>query len=448
MTKSWHINRRTLLKGLGAAIALPWLEAMTPLTALAGTTAKAAPRRMAFFYVPNGIHMPDWMPAAEGAGFEIPWTLEPLKPFQQDLMVLSGLTVDKARANGDGPGDHARAMSAFLTGCQARKTAGADIKAGVSVDQLAAQKVGQQTRFASLELGCDRGMLSGSCDSGYSCAYSANLSWKAESTPMPKEVDPRQVFERLFSNGTKNETDANRAKRDLYNRSILDFVSEDAASLKAKLGANDQRKLDEYLSSVREIEVRIAKTTQSGEQAPAGVTKPASMPKDYEQHIRLLTDLLVVAWQGDLTRIATFVYANEGSNRSYRFIDVPEGHHDLSHHGRDKTKQEKIRTINRFHMTQFAYFLEKIKDIKEDEGTLLDNSMILYGSGNGDGNRHNHDDLPILLVGKGGNTLKTGRHVKYSRNTPLCNLFVEMLDRMGVQTQSFGDSTGRLESLT
>ena len=440
--KSWHISRRTMLKGLGAAVALPWLEAMAPLTSMAAESAKrAAPRRMAFFYVPNGVHMPDWTPKTEGT-FELPWILEPLEPVKEHLTVLSGLTVDKARPNGDGPGDHARAMSAFLTGCQARKTAGADIKAGVSVDQFAAQKVGPQTRFGSLEIGCERGMLSGSCDSGYSCAYSANLSWKAEATPMPKEVDPRQLFDRLF--GGKGGADA---KRDRYNQSILDFVTEDAHSLRNKLGAADQRKLDEYLGSIRDLELRLARGSGEAVQAPPGAARPVGMPREYQDHIRLLTDLLVLAFQGDLTRIATFVYANEGSNRPYKFIDVPEGHHDLSHHGRDPVKQEKIRKINRFHLTQFAYLLEKLKGIREGDGTLLDGCMILYGSGNGDGNRHNHHDLPILLAGKGGGTLKANRHVRYPADTPLCNLFVEMLDRMGVPTKSFGDSKGRLEGL-
>jgi hypothetical protein len=445
----WNpISRRTVLKGLGTAIALPWLEAMQPMLALAAPAGKPSPKRMAFFYVPNGVNVPEWTPAAEGALGELPSILQPLQPLKNQLLVLTGLTADKARPNGDGAGDHARAMAAFLTGKQPKKTHGADIRAGISADQVAAQHIGKQTRFASLELGCDKGMNSGNCDSGYSCAYSANLSWKSEATPMAKEVDPRLVFERLFSNSVKGESDAARAKREQYNRSILDFVSEDASRLKAKLGATDQRKLDEYLTSVREIELRIVRSGKEAAQGPKGVTPPAGIPKEYADHIRLLGDLFVLAFQGDLTRVATFVIANEGSNRSYKSIDVPDGHHDLSHHGGDKAKLEKIRKINRFHMEQFAYILGKLNSVREGEGTLLDSCMICYGSGNGDGNRHNHDDLPILLVGKGGGTLKPGRHITYPRNTPLCDLFVAMLNRVGVPVSSFGDSKGKLEGLS
>jgi hypothetical protein len=434
-----HLSRRTLLKGLGAAIALPWLEAM-------GFAAKApaAPRRMAFFYVPNGVHMPDWTPSQVGA-FELPAILQPLAPVKDELLVLSGLTCDKARPHGDGPGDHARAMAAFLTGAQPKKTAGADIRARISVDQLAAQKVGQATRFASLELGCEGGRQAGNCDSGYSCAYSSNLSWRGESTPMVKEIDPRLVFDRLFAGGDHPRAGAGR---DIYKRSILDFVSDEASALKARLGAADQRKIDEYLASIREIEQRIARVSRAGEAPPPSAgTRPAGIPRDYAEHIRLLSDLLVLAFQADLTRIATFVYANEGSNRSYRHIDVPDGHHDLSHHGGDRQKQEKIRKINTFHMEQFAYFLSRLKAIREGEQTLLDSCMILYGSGNGDGNRHNHDNLPILLAGRGGGTLKTNRHLHYPRETPLTNLYLSLLERMGVPADRFGDSTGRLEDL-
>ena len=301
-----------------------------------------------------------------------------------------------------------------------------------------------------MELGCDRGLQSGNCDSGYSCAYSANLSWRGPATPMAKEIDPRLVFERLFSAPAKDETDANRAKRELYNKSILDFVLDDALRLKNRLGMTDQRKLEEYLSAVREIELRIARHGRTPAKGPTGVATPKGVPDDYQEHLRLLLDLLVLAFQGDLTRISTFVLANEGSNRSYKFIDVPDGHHDLSHHGGNKAKLEKIRQINRFHIKNFAYFVGKLKAIQEGDGTLLDNCMLLYGSGNGDGNRHNHDDLPILLVGKGGGTIKTGRHVVYPRpkQTPLTNLFLGLLDRMGAPTDRLGDSTGKLEGLS
>jgi hypothetical protein len=445
MTLSGRISRRTALKGLGTAVALPLLECMLPAAGAAGAAAKA-PVRMAFLYVPNGVNMAEWRPKGEGAGFELGSVLEPLKPFKQELLPISGLADDGAFAHGDGGGDHARAMSSFLTGVHPRKTAGSDIKAGISVDQVAALKVGKQTKFASLEIGCERGLQAGACDTGYSCAYSGNLSWRSESLPMAKEVDPRLVFERVFAGPLKGEADQARMRRDRYKKSILDFVSEDAAALRSRVGGADKRKLDEYLDSVRELEVRIERSHFGPEKAPPGAVKPAGIPKDYAEHIRLLNDLLVLAFQGDLTRVATFVLANEGSNRSYRPIGVPEGHHDLSHHGNDPFKLEKIRQINRFHVGELAYLLGKLKGIKEGSGTLLENCMIVYGSGNSDGNRHNHDDLPILLAGRGGGTIQTGRHVVLPREkkTPLCNLYVAMLERIGVPVEHFGDSDGKL----
>jgi len=444
-----RISRRTVLKGLGTAIALPFLEAMAPGLALADTARRTAPKRMAFIYIPNGAHMAAWTPSAVGANFPLPPTLEPLKPFQDQLFVFSGLTLNTARPLGDGPGDHARAMSAFLTGAHPRKTYGADIKIGISVDQVAAQKVGQETKFSSLEMGCEGGKLARNCDSGYSCAYSSNLSWRSELTPNAKEINPRLVFERLFGNQIKGEEDVNRAKRDRYKKSILDFVNEDARKLRFKLGAPDQRKLDEYMSSLREIETRIVRASQLPDaKAPSGLVIPGAVPQDYQEHLRLMCDLMVLAFQADLTRIATFVFANDGSNRSYKLIEVPEGHHDLSHHGGNKDKQAKIAKINRFHITQFAYMLEKLKGIREGEGTLLDNSMIVLGGGISDGNSHNHDELPILLAGKGGGTLKPGQHVRVKKETPLTNLYLGMLDRMGVPTEKLGDSTGKLEGLS
>jgi hypothetical protein len=438
------ITRRTLLKGIGTAIALPWLEAMLPASLCAAPAAKS-PRRMAFFYVPNGVMMPDWTPTSEGKDFTLPGTLEPLAPFKDQLLVMSGLTCDKARANGDGPGDHARAMSAFLTGCQARKTAGADIRAGISVDQIAAQKVGHLTRFPSLELGLEGGRQAGNCDSGYSCAYSSNLSWRSESTPMIKEIDPKLAFERLFASGPQNESDAARLKREKAKKSVLDFVTEDANDLRRKLGANDQRKVDEYLSGLRELELRLAR---GGRDTPRGERRgqtPAGIPKDFAEHARLMFDVLALAFQGDLTRVATFVLANEGSNRPYKEIEVSDGHHDLSHHGGNAEKHAKLRKINRFHMSLFAGFLAKLRETKEGDGNLLDNCMLLYGSGNGDGNRHNHHDLPILMVGRGGGTIPTGRHVRYAKETPLTNLYIAMLDRVDVHVEKLGDSTGKLE---
>lgn len=430
-------------------MALPMFDAMVPGVSTLARAAEAAsgtPKRMAFVYIPNGANMTDWTPATLGSDFDLPVILEPLAPVKNDLLVLSGLAHDKARPNGDGAGDHARASATFLTGCQARKTQGADIRVGISVDQLAAARVGKQTRFASLELGVDRGKQVGNCDSGYSCAYSFNVSWKTDSTPMPPEVDPRQVFDRLFGGGSRNEIVQNQALRDQYQKSVLDFVLEDAKRLKANLGYTDRRKLDEYMTAVRELEQRIEQAQHYAAIMP-GLNKPTGIPKDYEQHVRLMYDLLALALQTDQTRIASFIMAHDGSNRAYPSIGVSDGHHDLSHHGNDEAKKQKIAKINRFHIAQFSYFLQKLKSIKEGDGTLLDNCMIVYGSGIGDGNRHNHDDLPVLVAGKGGGTIQPGRHIRYPKDTPMANLYLSMLDRVGVPTQRLGDSTGLLENL-
>ena len=445
------LDRRTVLKGLGATVGLPLLEAMVPESVLGAAPAGKPPLRIAFVYVPNGKHMRDWTPKEEGKEFTFPKTLLPLEPFKDDLLVLTGLTCDKARPHGDGPGDHARAMASFLTGCQARKTAGADIRVGVSVDQFVAQKVGKWTRFASLEIGCEGGRQAGNCDSGYSCAYSSTVSWRTPTTPVAKEVNPRLVFERLFGIPGK-AGDLAKLKRDYYRASILDHVLDDARSLKAKLGSPDRRKLDEYLSGVREIERRLARAEKEErvEVKEIGTTyrKPSGRPRGYEQHLKLMADMLVLAFQADLTRVATFVFANEGSNRSYRDIGVPEGHHDLSHHGWKKEKQAKIQQINEFHVKQFAYLLGRLKSVQEGRGALLDRCMIVYGSGNSDGNRHNHDDLPVLLVGRGGGSVQTGRHVRYAKDTPLCNLYLSLMERLGIQANRFGDSTGKLPGLS
>jgi hypothetical protein len=442
------ISRRTILRGLGTAMALPWLEAMGPVVSQAVAGAPStSPNRMAFFYVPNGVNMADWTPQGTGPSFELPEILQPLASFKNDLLVLTGLTQDGAFAHGDGGGDHARSLASFLTGTHPLKTAGFGIKAGVSVDQLAATKVGKATRFASLELGIDRGAQAGNCDSGYSCAYSSNISWRSESTPMAKEINPQLVFDRLFASQLSHESAEAKAKREKYRKSVLDFVAEDAKQLRGKLGQVDRQKVDEYLSSVRELEMRFARVDKSSTIDLKGVRLPTGVPRDNREHIRLMFDVLALAFQTDSTRISTFVYANEGSTKSYKFIGVPEGHHDLSHHGKDPDKLAKIKKINIYHLEQFAYFLEKLRSIKEGDGTVLDHSMIVYGSGISDGDRHNHDDLPILIAGKGGGTIQGGRHVVYSKNTPLNNLYLSMLERVGAPTPSLGDSTGALPKL-
>ncbi len=399
-------------------------------------------------FVPNGISMAHWTPTTKGAGYALPSLLEPLKELREDFSVLTGLTQHNANALGDGPGDHARSTACWLTGVHPKKTAGSDIRAGISADQVAAMQLGNRTPFASLEIGCERGAMAGDCDSGYSCAYSSNISWRSESTPVAKEVNPRLVFERLFGSGDKAGEDQSRARRDLFNQSILDMVMEDAARLKSRLGKKDQGKLDEYFTGVREIEERIVKMEKLGkDMALAGAVRPVGVPPNYGEHIRLMGDMMVLAFQADLTRICTFMFANDGSNRSFAHIGVPEGHHDMSHHGKDPVKLEKKRQIDLFQTQQLAYILRRLKETKEGDSNLLDNSLIVFGAGISDGDRHNHDDLPILLAGRGGGTFKPGQHLVYPNHTPLNNLYLSMLDRMGVRIETLGNSTGKLAEL-
>lgn len=439
------LSRRTVLRGLGTILALPWLEAMGGLTSwAAGAAAKrTAPNRMAFVYVPNGKDMKTWTPRADGAAYELSELLQPLAPFKSDFNVLTGLAADGARPHGDGGGDHARALAAFLTGVHPRKTDGTDIHCGTSVDQLAAQRIGDQTHLSSLEIGCEQGNMAGNCDSGYSCVYSNTMSWRSPTQPLPKEVNPKLVFERIFGGSDT----ASRQRRLASRKSVLDFIREDSRSLKAQLGKSDQQKLDEYFTSIRDIEQRMQRANALPPLVPpANYPRPQGIPQNFEEHIRLMADLMVLAFQADATRVCTFVLANEGSNRAYPSIGVREGHHEVSHHGDDPAKIAKIREINKFHLRQFAYLLEKLKATREGDGTLLDHSMIVYGSGNSDGNRHNHDDLPVLVAGRAGGTIKTGRHIRFSKETPLANLWTSMLERIDVRTP-VGDSTGTLPVL-
>lgn len=448
MTNDRTMTRRDVLRGVGTVVALPFLESIAPRLAAASAARGSVtpPRRTAFIYVPNGVHMPAWTPKTVGSNFELPETLKPLSAFKDDLLVLSGLTCDKARPNGDGPGDHARASSAFLTGTQARKTAGANFRSGVSADQFAAARIGDQTRLPSLELGIERFRGAGNCDSGYSCVYEHTLAWRNPTSPLPTEVDPKLVFDRLFSD---RPDDPDRLKRSRLRGSVLDAVLEDAKGVSARLGGADREKLDQYLTCVRELEVRIARADKLPPiEPPSSAKRPETPPADLSEHFKLMCDLLVLAFQTDVTRIGTFMFAKEGSDQKYTMVGVNEGHHELSHHRGDPAKQAKISVINQFHVRQLAYLAERLKSIREGESTLLDSCMIAYGSGNSDGNRHNHDDLPILLLGKGGGTIKTGRHIRYPAETPLNNLWLAMLDRIGVHTSKLGDSTGPLTDLS
>ena len=437
-----RLSRRTVLRGLGVSLALPWMESTAPKAAAAAATT---PNRMAFIFVPNGVHLPDWTPQLEGYGYDLPYILSPLAPVQDDVLVISGLTHDKGRANGDGPGDHARSASVFLTGAQPRKEG--DLRSGISVDQVAAQAAGHATRFPSIELGIEPGRSAGNCDSGYSCAYSSNIAWSSESTPVSKEINPRVVFQRLFGDGTPVNADQNALRREALRQSILDYVAEDAKRLQSKLGRNDQRKLDEYLDGVRDVEKRMERKDDDIDVSEdVDYPVPEGTPKDYGEHIRLMCDMMVLAFQTDRTRIATFMFADAGSNRSYRHIGVGEGHHNLSHHGGDANKHDKLRKINQFHVAQLSYLLQKLKSTPDgQQGSLLDHTSVCYGSAISDGDRHNNENLPILLAG--GNQIDSGRHVRVAPETPMCNLFMSMLDRFGTPVDFIGDSTGRISEL-
>jgi hypothetical protein len=431
------LDRRTFLRGTGACLALPWLEAMAP----ALRQPRERPVRAVFVFSPNGMKMDDWKPRGEGADFELPYLLEPLAPVREHVTVITGLAIDGGRPHADGAGDHARAAASFLTCAHPVKTGGADIKAGVSADQVIAAAVGSATRFPSLELGMERGSQAGVCDSGYSCAYSNNVSWRTENTPVAKETDPRAVFARLFGDPDAALDAAGRAQQRRRERSLLDAVRADAQSLEKELGAADRQKLDQYLTSVRELEQRLQKAEPPADAVPApeGLRGGGGLPVQLD----LMYELLALALQADLTRVATFMLGNAGSNRSYPFLDVPEGHHDLSHHGGKPEKLAGLRKINRFHLERFAHFVKRMQATADGEGSLLDHCLVLLGAGIGDGDRHNHDNLPVVLVGRGGGT-GGGRHLRLQRETPMANLHLAVMARMGVQRASFADSSDRL----
>lgn len=437
-------------------VTLPFLEAMVPGSLLTGGLGAPSrprvkpPTRLAYIFIPNGVNVAHWTPKAAGSVYQLPSILKPLQPVKDDVLVLTGLTQDKGRANGDGAGDHARATGAFLTGAQPVKTHGANIRLGVSADQVAAQTVGHKTRLPSLEIGCEGGNNAGQCDSGYSCAYTNNISWHGPTTPVPKELDPRRVFDRLFAGEIAKDVAKNQAQRRRRRKSVLDFVLEDTRRLKRQLGGKDGRKVDEYFAAIRDVEKRLAHVDAvDGELVaePTGLPEKTGESLEYGDHLRLMCDMLVLAFRGDVTRISTFMFARAGSNRHYRQIGVADGHHDLSHHGDDAARLAKIAKINRYHAQHFAYLLQQLKAIPEGESTLLDHCMILYGSGMSDGNAHNNENLPILVAGRGGGTIDSGRHVVYERETPMCNLLLSMLDRTNVHLDFFGDSTGRLPGL-
>jgi hypothetical protein len=438
------LSRRTVLKGLGVAIGLPFLDAMTPAFARAAT---AGPVRLAWFYLPNGIDMRNWTPAAEGPLGTLPGILSPFEPLKDDLLVLSNLTTHWGRPLQAGAGDHGRALGSYMTGVEVFKTAGADLKLGISADQIAAQAIGHQTRLPSLEIGLEEARQAGNCDSGYSCAYAYNLSWKTETQPLPPISDPRGLFERLFGSDVPEPAPA-RARRIAMRQSILDEVLGTTNRLTATLGGTDRRKVDEYLTSLREIELQVDRAATDGALIEPGIDKPFGVPVEFPDYFRLMSDMMLLAFKADITRVSTMIVGREGSVRAYPEIGVADGHHPLTHHQGNMEMLAKVRLINELHTRLFAEFLMKMKNTPEGDSNLLDQSLIVYGSGLSDGNGHTHDQLPTLLAGRGGGFVSPGRHIIYQRETPVTNLFMTMLDRVGVNPEQVGDSTGRLTGLS
>lgn len=451
MSSPAGLGRRQFLRGIGAAVGLPALESMNTLMAASarlGQTAKGNPLRMAYLYIPNGVNLEHWKPQGSGAKYRLGKSMKALEGLKGDMQIFSGFSHQHAKAGPDGAGDHARSNATFLTGQRAKKTSGSDIRVGVSVDQIAAQAVKDQTRLSSLELTCDGVRKSGRCDSGYSCAYQFNLSWRSANQPNTPEANPRLVFERLFGAGSTKDRSKSLAQRRATQKSILDFIADDAKSMHKKLGRNDQQKLDEYLTGVREVERRIQKSESLGSPIDPGVASPKGKPDDYKEHMRLLMDMMVLAFQTDSTRVSTFLLAHDGSNRSFRDIGVSEGHHNLSHHKKKKDNLQKIQKIDEFYIEQLAYFMDRMKKTEDVDGkSLLHNSMIVYGSGISDGDRHSHDDLPVIVAGNAGGSFETGRHVDLGEKVPLSNLYVRMLNEFGVKAKNFGDSTGVLKKV-
>jgi hypothetical protein len=441
-----HLSRRSVLRGLGAAVALPLLDAMVPaLTAITNTVA-APVRRLGVFYVPNGMSMPYWFPKTEGPLREMPATLRSLAPFKDRVLLCGGLA-DEPANRVKGGGDHARSAGTFLTGVPYKITAGADVYGSVSMDQIAARELSRETQLGSLELGIESNAMLGSCDGGASCAYTNTIAWSTPTTPLPIENDPRAVFERLF--GTSGSTDPRaRMARIQQDRSILDFVNQQISGLQRIIGPSDKLRVTEYLDSVRDVERRIQMAEQQNSRELPVVDQPIGIPADYAEHAKLMMDMLALAYQTDLTRVSTFMLAKEVSGRSYPEIGVADSHHPVSHHQDEPAKLERLHKINEYHMRQFAYLVDKLSRLPEGDGTMLDYTLFLYGTGISDSNTHFHDDLPIALIGGKAAGIKGGRYIRYPKGTPLTNLHVSILEKMGVAVDTIGDSTGRVDRLT
>jgi hypothetical protein len=441
-----HLARRTFLRGMGATLALPLLDGMIPAFAPKAEAAVRATRRLAVAYVPNGIQMERWTPAASGTAFDLTPTLEPLAPFRDRMLIVTGLANKPAfPETGEGTGDHVRAAATFLTGVHPRKTEGPDIRAGVSMDQIAAAALGKDTQLTSLELCLDSNELIGACEAGYSCAYANTLSWRNPTTPLPMENQPRAVFERLFGD-SDNTTQAARLARIAEDRSILDSLLEEVSRLRKRLGPNDSNKLGQYLDAIRDIERRIHNAEmQADVELPSFERPTGGIPATFQEHARLMFDMQVLAFQSDLTRVITFLMSREVSPRTYTEIGIADPHHGLSHHQNNPTSMEKLGKINRFHIEQLAYFLGKLNATPDGDGNLLDHLTLLYGCGISDSNLHTHDNLPLLVVGGGAGSVKGGRHLRCEKDTPLTNLQLSLLNAVGVPLDHLGDSTGKVE---
>jgi len=436
-----HLHRRTFLRGAGAAVSLPLLDAMIPaMTALAATSAQPK-TRLGFIYVPHGAVMDKWTPEKEGSEFEFSPILSPLQPYRDRVTIVSGLADIAAESQGDGGGDHSRAAPTYLSGVHPKRTLGDDIRAGITIDQIAAEKIGQDTPLPSLELGIEDTGLVGICDVGYSCAYMNTIAWKNATTPLPMEINPRVVFERLFGDGSN---DQERRARRAEDRSILDSVTKETARLEGGLGTRDKQRVDEYLDNVREIERRIQKAEAQAKSSLTVPDTPIGVPESVEEHGKLMFDLQALCYQGDITRITTFMLARDLSMRTFPQIGVPEPHHAVSHHGNNPANIAKLAKINNYHATQLAYFIEKLKNTPDGDGSVLDHSMILYGSSMSNSNIHNHDPLPLVLIGGASGKLDGGRHLKFPARTPSSNLLLAILEKAGIHMDKIGDSTGAL----
>ena len=436
------LSRRTVLRGLGASLALPLLDGMVP--------AFASPqpvRRFGAVYVPNGMSLPHFFPKTSGPGFELSPTLAPLAPFRDRLVVFSGLANLEAQAQGsEGVGDHSRGAGTFLSAVHIRKTEGSDIRAGTTADQLAARVLGRETQLGSLQLAMESNEISGACDPGYSCAYMNTISWASPTAPLPMERDPRAVFERMFGGSDSTDRDA-RLARIAQDRSILDVVHDEARRLNSTLGAGDRRRVGEYLDAVRGIEHRIQRAEEQSDRELPLVAKPRGIPAAFADHAKLLYELQALAFQADLTRVFSFLFTRETTVRAYPEVGVSDAHHQISHLINDPEAVANVARVNAYHLSLFASFLERLRATPDGDGNLLDNVLIVYGAGIGNANLHSHDDLPIALVGGGGGRVRGDRHLVLPKDTPLANLYLTLLDKLDVPLDRFGDSTGRLHGL-